>query len=72
MAEEKKEYSNGEITIVWEQQKCTHSKNCWTALRNVFDPFKRPWINPQGDTSERIMQQVDQCPSGALSYYKNK
>lgn len=66
-----KEYSNGEITIVWQSKKCIHSKICWVGLRSVFDPFKRPWINPQGAPTEKIIDQVDKCPSGALSYYKN-
>ncbi len=69
MSEEKQEYSNGEITVVWQQHKCTHSKNCWKGLRSVFDPFKRPWINMEGDTTEKIKAQVEKCPSGALSYH---
>lgn len=65
-----KEYSNGEITVVWKPHVCTHSTNCWKGLLNVFDPRKRPWINMEGSTSERIMQQIDACPSRALSYKK--
>lgn len=66
-----KEYTNGDITVVWKPKVCTHSTNCWKGLLNVFDPRKRPWINMDGATSERIMQQIDACPSKALSYRKN-
>lgn len=72
MDSEEKRYSNGEITVVWKQSACIHSKECWKNLRNVFDPFKRPWVNIQGDTSEKIMAQVDKCPSKALSYFKEQ
>lgn len=62
-------YNNGEVTIVWKPEKCTHSTFCWKGLRDVFDPFKRPWINPAGASTERIIEQVKKCPSGALSYF---
>ncbi len=64
-----KEYSNGEITIVWKPSQCIHSTLCWKGLINVFNPKNRPWINIQGADTETIRQQVENCPSGALSYY---
>lgn len=39
-----------------------------TNLNEVFNPSARPWINIQGATTERIIEQVRKCPSGALSY----
>lgn len=67
----KKEYSNGEITIVWQPSLCSHSAMCFRNLPEVFDPRKRPWITPEGTDNERVIKQVEQCPSGALSYRKN-
>lgn len=64
-------YSNGEITVVWKPDVCKHSRICWTELREVFDPFKKPWINMGGSNTERIIAQVKKCPSGALSYFVN-
>ncbi len=37
----------------------------------VFNPKERPWIKMDGATTEKIIEQVRQCPSGALSYYLN-
>lgn len=68
----KKEYSNDEITITWESSKCIHAKACWKELKTVFKPLERPWINPKGDSSEKIIKQINKCPSGALDYYYNK
>lgn len=31
----------------------------------------KPWIRPEGASSERIIEQVKKCPSGALSFYYN-
>ena len=69
-----KEYSNGEVTIVWQPDLCIHSKICWRgvgSLPEVFNPLTRPWIKPEGAETARIIEQVTKCPSGALSYYMN-
>ncbi|MBP6184620.1 MAG: (4Fe-4S)-binding protein [Saprospiraceae bacterium] len=70
----KKEYSNGEVTIVWKPSVCIHSTLCWKGedgLKSVFNPSERPWIKPEGATTDKIINQVKKCPSGALSYYMN-
>ena len=64
-------YTNGEVTVVWKPDTCIHSRICWTELREVFDPVKRPWVNMEGGSTERIIEQVRKCPSGALSYLMN-
>ena len=69
-----KKYSNGKITVVWKPALCVHSTICWkgnTGLLQVFNPMIKPWINMNGATTERITEQVKQCPSGALSFYFN-
>lgn len=70
-----KTYTNGEITVVWKPGVCIHSTVCWkeaTGLPEVFNPKERPWIKVENSTTEKIIQQVDKCPSGALSYFYNK
>ena len=70
-----KHYTNGEVTIVWKPTACIHSTLCWKgsdALRDVFNPAEKPWIKPGGAATERIIQQIKKCPSGALSYYMNE
>lgn len=66
-----KEYSNGEVTVIWKPESCIHSTVCWkkaTGLPDVFQPGTKPWIKMEGGTTEEIIRQVDKCPSGALSY----
>lgn len=70
--EVRREYDNGEITVVWLPAKCFHAAFCWKELPEVFDPKKRPWVNIHGASSERIRKQVERCPSGALTYYESK
>lgn len=66
-----KKYTNGEITVVWKPNLCSHSTNCWHGLGSVFKPKERPWVQMEGATTEQIADQVNKCPSGALSYYRN-
>jgi uncharacterized Fe-S cluster protein YjdI len=63
----KKEYSNGEITVVWQSGLCTHSANCVRNLSKVFQPKTQPWIKMENATSGEIVAAVGKCPSGALS-----
>ena len=69
-----KKYTNGEVTIVWKPNACIHSKICWTlptGLPEVFNPKERPWIKPEASTTEKLVEHVQKCPSGALSFYYN-
>ena len=69
--EKKKEYSNGEITVVWKPGTCIHSAKCVNGLPSVFKPDDSPWIQVDAANSDELMATIDKCPSGALSYYKN-
>jgi len=67
-----KKYSNGEVTIVWQPNKCIHSAVCFKGLGEVFHPRELPWITPEKSTTGKIVEQIKKCPSGELSYYMNK
>jgi uncharacterized Fe-S cluster protein YjdI len=66
-----KEYSTGEVTVVWESEKCIHSGICVQGLPDVFQPKEKPWIKIDAASTEALVNQVKQCPSGALSFYMN-
>ena len=68
----KKEYSNGELTIVWKPEVCIHSGICVRSLPEVYNPKDRPWIKQENATSDQLVEQIRKCPSGALSFYYNK
>ncbi|HRD58641.1 MAG TPA: (4Fe-4S)-binding protein [Ferruginibacter sp.] len=71
MEEITKRYTNGELSIVWQPDRCIHSKKCWKGLPQVFNPNEKPWIKADAASNEAIIQQVSQCPSKALSYFMN-
>ena len=66
-----KEYSNGDVTIVWEAEKCIHSAICVKNSPKVFKPKDKPWVKIDEAATDELVTTVKKCPSGALSYYMN-
>lgn len=63
-----KRYTNGEVTVIWQPSLCVHSAICFRGMPAVFDPRRRPWVVLDGQATEAIITQIEECPSGALSY----
>ena len=61
-------YSTDEITIIWKPGKCIHAAVCAKTLPRVYKPGEKPWINLEQATTDELVDQIDGCPSGALSY----
>jgi uncharacterized Fe-S cluster protein YjdI len=65
-------YTNGEVTVLWKPDVCTHSAVCIKGLPGVFDVKRKPWIDMSQSDTNGITEQVRKCPSGALSYVMNE
>jgi putative redox protein len=65
-------YSNYEITILWQPELWQHHTYCFSQLPEVFNPGVKKWIDPYGASSERIIEQVNRCPSGALTFIRSE
>jgi len=63
-----KEYSNKDLIVYWEPERCSHSAICLKRLPSVFDVDRRPWVNINAASPEEIIKTIDECPSGALKY----
>ena len=67
-----KEYSNKEITIKWQAKKYKHAAICVKTLPKVYTPKTSPWITIENATTKELKDQINNCPSGALSYYTHE
>ena len=67
-----KKYKTDELTIVWKPKTCIHAAICVNKLPKVYNPDEKPWIKPENASNEDLIKQIDECPSGALTYIINK
>lgn len=61
-------YVGKEITIHDDRGICAHAGYCTGGLPKVFRMRTEPWIDPDAETVEAIIDTIKKCPSGALSY----
>jgi uncharacterized Fe-S cluster protein YjdI len=64
-------YRNDDITVYWKPSACVHASYCYRELIEVFDPSRRPWVEMNGSTTERIIEVVNLCPTEALAWKWN-
>ena len=57
---------------MWRPALCVHSGICARGLPMVFDPRRRPWIKLEYVDAATVAEQVDRCPSGALTWTRDE
>ena len=55
-----------QVTVSYTPVLCGHIGDCQRLHKAVFDPSKKPWIQPENGTLKGITSVVKACPSGAL------
>ncbi len=65
-----KTYDGTSISISFDMKRCIHARNCFLKLPQVFDPARRPWVDPDAAPAEEIAAMIRTCPSGALTFTK--
>jgi methylamine---glutamate N-methyltransferase subunit C len=66
--DERKTYVGKGITIYDNRGLCSHAGFCTDRLKEVFGAGKDGWIDPAGASVQKIIETIEMCPSGALSY----
>lgn len=61
-------YIGKNITIHDDRGICSHAGFCTDNLPGVFQMGVEPWIDPDAEIVEKIIETIKKCPSGALSY----
>ena len=66
MAEKLHTYEGESIVVTFDAKRCIHAAECVHGLPGVFDPEKRPWVNPDSAEAHDVADIVHKCPTGAL------
>jgi CDGSH-type Zn-finger protein/uncharacterized Fe-S cluster protein YjdI len=61
-------YASAQVEVTFDGQRCIHAAECVKRLSQVFDPQKRPWVQPEHASADDIATTIQACPSGALHY----
>ena len=61
-------FATGEIRVSWSKMRCTHVAACVMNLPKVFEPGRRPWVDPGQGSADAIARTVQRCPTGALHF----
>ena len=56
------------LVVHWDYLRCIHVEECVRGLPEVFDPDRRPWIDPSLATPDEVADVCERCPTGALHY----
>lgn len=66
--DQRDDYVGKQLTIHDNRAICAHAGYCTENLASVFRLGKEPWIDPDGANLDVIIEVINRCPSGALSY----
>lgn len=61
-------YSGDQIEVSYDVNRCIHARECVRGLPEVFDPDKRPWIDPDNADVDDLTGVIMTCPTGALQF----
>lgn len=61
-------YEGEQLTVHYDVKRCIHAAECVRALPSVFDPDRRPWVDPDRAEAQAVREAVVGCPTGALHY----
>lgn len=61
-------YEGEGVRVFWDSSRCIHTGRCLIADPEVYDLRRRPWIDVNAASADRIATTVELCPAGALRY----
>ena len=71
MDEDLHEYEGEDVEVTYDVLRCIHARECVRGLPAVFDPDRRPWIDPDNASTDDLAEVIERCPTGALHYERH-
>jgi CDGSH-type Zn-finger protein/uncharacterized Fe-S cluster protein YjdI len=70
MSKKKVDYPGEKADVQWDESLCIHIGECGRAANALFVGGRKPWCNPDEASVEDVVDVVERCPSGALTYLR--
>jgi CDGSH-type Zn-finger protein/uncharacterized Fe-S cluster protein YjdI len=67
---ERHPYPGAEIDVEWDGRLCIHVGECGRADGDLFVGGRKPWCQPDLASTQDVVEVVERCPTGALSYVR--
>jgi CDGSH-type Zn-finger protein/uncharacterized Fe-S cluster protein YjdI len=61
-------YDSDAIVVTYDAGRCIHARECVHGLPAVFDPKRKPWVDPRAAKADEVARVIERCPTGALQY----
>jgi len=61
-------YTGNDVEITYDVERCIHAAECANGLPGVFNPDRKPWVDPDGATVDEVAEVIRRCPTGSLKY----
>ncbi|MCH7638412.1 MAG: CDGSH iron-sulfur domain-containing protein [Bacteroidetes bacterium] len=61
-------YTSEGIDVQYDVKRCIHAAECVHGSPTVFDPKRKPWIDPSQADADAISATIMNCPTGALKF----
>ena len=61
-------YPGKEVDVQWDGRLCIHIGECGRAAGDLFEGGRQPWCQPDVTTADDVVDVVNRCPTGALTY----
>ena len=65
---ENKKYEGAQVDVTWNGQLCIHVGECGRATNELFVGGRDPWGQPDTTPTDKVVDTVLRCPTGALAY----
>jgi CDGSH-type Zn-finger protein/uncharacterized Fe-S cluster protein YjdI len=62
------DYPGNEVSVEWDGRLCIHVGECGRAEGDLFVGGREPWCQPDLVSVDEVVEVVERCPTGALSY----
>ena len=68
MSMAKKRFSGEQVDVDWDGRLCIHVAECGRAKGELFVGGREPWAQPDLVPLQEVIDVVERCPTGALTY----